>query len=157
MAVKMRKFAIITGIVLLILGIQSCAGSAAAKNADIADIREKDWILDEVKTGTASVKINRTGSTNEVFTLKLDAERISGVAAPNRYFGPYTAGEKQALTVGMMAGTMMAPLFEREDLKEQDYMKYLEKINRWKLNNGKLELYTVDGSGKEAVLIYIEK
>ena len=149
---NIAKAVFLSGIILVIL---SCAGGAAAKNADIADIMEKDWFLEEVKTGQSVIRIDRTGGANAVYTLKFDAERIGGAGAPNRYFAPYTAGEKNSLAFGMIGSTMMASLFERADLKEHEYFAYLGKVCRWDLKNGKLELYSLDGNA-ETVLIYGE-
>jgi len=131
------------------------ANDGIAVNAVIGDIIGKDWILDEVRTGQTAVKITKTGTT-AVYTIKFDAERVNGVGAPNRYFGPYTAGNDGTLTFGMIAGTMMAPLFEREDLREHDYFVYLEKATRWQLRNGKLELHTRNEGNTAVVLVYTE-
>ncbi|MCL2832832.1 MAG: META domain-containing protein [Treponema sp.] len=141
--------------ILMVLAAQFCAASAMAQKAEnIANIQGKDWILEQVNSGQASVRIDRAGSTADVYTIRFDADRISGAAAPNRYFGPYTAGDGLAVSFGMIGSTMMAALFERTDLREQDYFNYLQKAYRWNLSSEKLELYTLDADGNEAVLVY---
>ena len=150
--------AVLLGTILLVMTAQFCVASAAAQSINIGTIRNRDWILQEVRIGTATVKIDRTGTANEnsIYTIRFDADRISGTGAPNRFFAPYTATGNSALSIGMIAGTLMAPLFERSDLRERDYFNYLQKIYRWSLINGKLELYTLDDKNLEVILIYSE-
>jgi hypothetical protein len=54
----------------------------------------------------------------------------------------------------MVAATLMAPLFENEDLKESDYFNFLQRVSRWELQNGRLELYTTAENGSQVVLIF---
>ena len=166
---KMKAVLTWAGFLLIVLTVSACAGGLTARgdestedgagtaknSATIADIQDRDWILEEVQSNSGSVRINRTRpGAAEVYTLRFDAERVSGMAAPNRYFAPYTKGEGKALSIGMVAGTLMAPLFENEDLREHEYFGYLSRVNRWDLRNGKLELYTSAENGNEIVLVY---
>ena len=48
----------------------------------------------------------------------------------------------------------MASFKEPEDLKEQAYYDYLAQVTGWALVQGRLELYTRDMAGMEAVLIF---
>ncbi|MCL2479504.1 MAG: META domain-containing protein [Treponema sp.] len=157
MSAKMKKILLASAVVFMVLAVQSCATNQAQGPKDISIIQGKDWYLDEVKSSQTFISIDRTNSSGDVFTLMFDTERISGIAAPNRYFGPYTAGDNQTLTLSRMGSTLMAPLYEFNDLKEQDYFNYLEKVTGWDLINGKLELYTLDGSGNDTTLVYIAK
>jgi len=120
------------------------------------DILGKVWKLDEVRTGQNPVKIARTAGENQLYSLIFEAERINGVAAPNRYFGPWKGGEANAISIGMVGSTMMATLFERADLKEQEYFNYLGKVYKWELRNGKLELHTRNEGNAEVTLVYSE-
>ena len=143
------------GIVIFALAIQSCVSTAAAgSSADITGIQGKDWILAEIRTGPDIVRINRTAGANEVYTLRFEADRIGGVAFPNRYFAPYTSGEANALTIGMAGSTMMASLFERDDLKENEYFAYLQKVFCWELKNGTLELHSFNVNNVEVILVF---
>ena len=174
----MKKSLIWMGLFLVILIISACAGNAAStattsENAisqnsadiavipviadivDIKDIRGRDWVLAEIKSSSGTVRIDRTRpGAAEVYTLRFEEERIIGVAAPNRYFGPYASGENNTLSMGMVASTLMAPLFENEDLKEYEYFGYLNRVNRWNLLNGNLELYTISENGIQVILVY---
>ena len=141
---------------LFILLAQSCAGGGKVKtNTSFADIINRDWILTDIKTGADTVHITRNlAGVNDIFTLKFDEERVSGAGAPNRYFAPYNTAEGHALSIGMIAGTLMAPLFENEDLKEHDYFGYLGKVSRWEFQNGKLELYSLNENSTETILVF---
>jgi hypothetical protein len=54
-----------------------------------------------------------------------------------------------------MAATLMAGIQEPEKLRERLYFDLLSRINRWAYTQGRLELYSTDGDGREAVLAYI--
>ena len=130
-------------------------GAAAKSSATIADIQGRDWFLAEVKSGSGTVRIDRTRSGAEaVYTIRFEADRFNGVGAPNRYFAPYTSGDANSLSMGLIAGTLMAPLFENPDLREHAYFGYLSRVKRWALQNQNLELYTSDENGGQVVLIY---
>ena len=155
------------GLVGLALSALACAGDApAVKGASVAgdtrnsvafgDIQGKDWTLVEYRNGSNTVPIDRTKPTaTNVYTLRFNQDNtVSGMGAPNRYFGPYTIGESNNLSIGMVAATLMAPLFENEDLKESDYFSFLGRVSRWELQNGRLELYTTVEDGSQIVLIF---
>ena len=151
MTKKTKK--ILTAVILLVLAAQFCLASAIVQNAEISTIRGKDWNLQEVRTGSDKVKIERTNE-NSLYILRFDTERISGTAAPNRYFAPYTASGATGMSIGLIAGTLMAPLFERSDLREQTYFNYLQKTFRWSMENGKLLLYTLNERDAEVILVF---
>ena len=121
---------------------------------NISEIRDRDWILEEIWVNSIQVHIDRTGGGREIFTLRFDTDSISGAGAPNRYFAPYTDSGFNTLSIGMIAGTLMAPLFEPEGLKEHEYFAYLGNSRVWDLINGKLELYSRDNNGNPVVLIF---
>ena len=130
-------------------------GTAVQSTASMADIQGRDWVLAELRSASATVRINRTRpGAADVYTLRFDTERLSGAAAPNRYFAPYTSGPGGTLSIGMVAGTLMAPLFENEDLREHEYFGYLNRVNRWELRGGNLELHTSSENGAAAVLVF---
>ena len=161
---KMKKLSF--GLVLFVL--MSCAGGASAngnsgtaiaagmaETAGIADIQDRDWVLAELRSSSGTVQIDRTRpGAAEVYTLRFESERLSGMGAPNRYFAPYTGGTSKDLSIGMVASTLMAALFENQDLREQDYFAYLGKVSRWDLRDGNLELYTSAENGSDVVLIF---
>ena len=155
----MKKF---TGIyfcatlILPALVFVSCASSAKIK-----DVQGKEWILLGIKSQGKTVTIDRkkleAGNMGGAFTINFEEDRVSGMGAPNRYFGPYTIDSKNVLSIGTLASTMMAAFFEPEELKEKEFLDYLSKANRMKIKSGKLELYSSNSSGAETVLIFEPK
>jgi heat shock protein HslJ len=118
-----------------------------------SEIQGKDWILEEIRINSATVRIDRPNNV-ECFALRFDAERISGIGFPNRYFAPYTAGEGNSLSIGTMGSTKMASFFEIDGLKEDDYFAYLANVKSRNIRNGKLELTGTGKNGEAIVLIY---
>ncbi|MDR0452710.1 MAG: META domain-containing protein [Treponema sp.] len=123
----------ITGIEWRLVGVSSSAEIAAARfsRRELAEI----------------------GMEN-AYTLRFDEGRLGGTAAPNGYFAPYEEGAGKTLSVKAVAGTLMAGIREPESLKEREYFVYLENAGRWDLIRNQLHIYTRDGQGREAVLIF---
>ena len=143
----------ITLIILASLIFNSC--SSTPKITDIADIIGTEWILAEVKTKPQNIILNRNSSDiKELFTMRIDADRLSGTGAPNRYTAPYKLGENQTITVQAIAATLMAPIQEPSNLKESDYFTYLQNAYKWNSSKTKLQLYTKNANGVSAILIY---
>jgi heat shock protein HslJ len=122
-----------------------------------------EWKLIEVRFSvvraeTAAARFSRLElaelGMEDAYTLCFDRERISGMAAPNRYFAPYEEGEGKALSIGVIGGTLMAALREPESLNEREYFGYLENTVAWDLIRNQLLLHTRDGQGGEAVLVF---
>jgi heat shock protein HslJ len=161
---RLGKGVLEKGILLFLVfataAIGSCAGSASVKNngAVFTDVQGKEWVLAELKSAAETVRINREQLAavgfEGIYTIKFDGDRVGGMGAPNRYFAPYTQGEGRALTIGNIAGTLMAPLKEPDGLKENEYFALLGKVSRWDLREGRLELFTVDTGGNDLTLIY---
>ncbi|MDR2767270.1 MAG: META domain-containing protein, partial [Treponema sp.] len=112
-----------------------------------------------LRKGDAIITIDRNKLRSEgfgdFFTFNIDGRRISGKAAPNRYTTVYQAGAGNALSLAPPVSTLMAPVYDPGQLlREEEYFQYLINVTAWKLNQGKLELYTTDQTGKETVLIY---
>ncbi|MDR1655039.1 MAG: META domain-containing protein [Treponema sp.] len=91
----------------------------------------------------------------DIFTLTFDAERISGRGAPNRYSAPYELGSGKSIKIGLIAGTLMAPLRSPEKLQEAGYFSYLQNVSQWNLQGWNLELSTKTAEGREALMIYV--
>jgi len=124
----------------------------------LGDVEGKEWMLTELRSGGNTVRIDRSklggADTNGSFTIIFQEGRVSGIGWPNRYFGPYTSGDGDALTISeALASTMMAAFIELDELKEHDYFVYLSKVTRWAVRDGKLELYSTS-DGRETVLVY---
>jgi len=145
--------------------VVTAGGSEAARQVSsqgevkvLGDVEGKEWILTELRSGGNTVRIDRSkieaASTNGSFTISFQEGRVSGIAWPNRYFGPYTLGGGEALTISeALASTMMAAFVELDELKEHEYFVYLSKVTRWAVRDGKLELYSTS-DGRETVLVY---
>jgi heat shock protein HslJ len=161
-----NKAFVIAGVIFLM--VLSCASGGSSKStstgsgdadssgnlpAKTSDFQGKDWILEEIRVDSATVRIDRPNNV-ECFTLRFDAERISGIAFPNRYFAPYTAGEGNSFSIGVAGSTKMASFFEIDGLKEDDYFIYLANARSRDIRNGKLELTSTGKNGEAIVLIY---
>ena len=133
--------------------------SACRSTANFSTITGKEWLLAEIRTQNGNITLDRNDLKNRgfgenIFSLVLDTDRVSGTGAPNRYFAPCTQGEAQSMSILNIAGTLMAPLFEPEKLKEHEFFAYLQNVYKWDLVKGKLELYTRDENRAEAVLVF---
>ena len=133
----------------------ACAGAP-----HFAAVLDKDWKLAEVQIGGKDIGFERGKLAEEgfgdMFTLRFDNERINGIGAPNRYFAPYTLGDKNSIAIKTIAGTMMAAFREPEALKEHEYYALLQNAYKWNLVKGNLTLYSKDSNGSEVILIFSE-
>ncbi|MDR2519346.1 MAG: META domain-containing protein [Spirochaetaceae bacterium] len=157
------------GAALGLLVLASCAGKPAPAPQEGApqtaqtpgggfdSLYGKEWRLAEVRTPLGNTPFSRekleAAGAGDFFTLRFDAEQVSGKAAPNRYSGPYKEGGG-GLSFGLLRTTKMAALSEPEDLKEQEYYNYLAQTSRWALDGDRLELYTKGEEGAETVLVF---
>ncbi|GHU66737.1 hypothetical protein FACS189447_08150 [Spirochaetia bacterium] len=155
------KTACLTALFVTVLLIPSCVvGSAGVKDsgAVFSDVQGKEWILGEVKSASGTIRLDRQQlealGFRGAYTITFEGDRLSGMGAPNRYFGPYTAGEGRALTIGNIAATLMMGLSEVPGLPEHEYFAYLNKVSRWDIRDKSLELYSSDDSGTEKILIF---
>jgi len=146
--------------VLMMPSLFSCASIGGSK-AVFSDVTEINWALSEIRSGKSTVAIDRqkyeADNMGNFFTITFQGDRVNGVAAPNRYFGPFTQSEDKNLSFGNLASTLMAAFREPAELNEHEYMTYLSKVTRWDLKKGKLELYTSNSSGAETVLVYTQQ
>ena len=128
---------------------------------ELKDAEGKEWILSEITGDGKTVVIDRkkleADGMGGFFTIGFFEGRVSGMAAPNRFLGPYTAGGGKALSIGNLASTMMAAFREPEELNEREYFDYLAGVTRWDVRGGKLELYTANNNKTETVLAFTQK
>ncbi|GHV46551.1 hypothetical protein AGMMS49546_34770 [Spirochaetia bacterium] len=147
----LKKNAVLSLTVLMLCA--ACAGGP-----QFTEAQGKEWKLVEIRTSPENIIFDRSTLVSDgfgdIFTLKFDGGRVQGMAAPNRYFAPYTQGKSQSLTIDRIAGTLIAPIREPEKVKEHDYFVYLQNTYRWNINNKNLELYTKSEDGREAVLVF---
>ena len=135
--------------------------AARESEAVFTDVLGKEWILAELRNAGNVIRIDRnklsTDNMAGYFTVSFQESQVNGVGAPNRFFGPYTAGGGRALSLGNLASTLMMAFKEPDNLNEREYFAYLSKVNRWDLRGGKLELCTYNSGGGEAVLVFERK
>jgi heat shock protein HslJ len=145
------------GFTLVLAGALFCA--ACGSTPQFSDVRDKEWKLIAVRIGKETIAFDRNQLIDEgfgdIFTIRF-ADQVSGMGAPNRYFGPYEAGKDLSLSIKNVAATLMAPIREPEKLKERDFFAYLGNAYRWNLNKEKqLELSTKGEDGVEAVMVFV--
>ena len=154
-------------LVLISAFMMSCAGAGpvanepnlsvnSVKNAELV-VAENEWKLVAVYIDGEDTLFRRDNLPKEpgnLFTLTFGAEIISGVGAPNHYSAPYTRGDNQSISVMLMRSTMMAALFEPENLSEHDFFVYLQNAYSWKLVNNNLELSSKTQNGNEVRLVF---
>jgi len=155
MTAKMKKNLLAISLLICIPAVFSYAnGNRVAGNATFSEVQERLWNLEEVKNGSTVIKIDRTNVPREIYTIKFQANRLNGSGAANSYFASYIAGDENALSIGRIGSSRVAPLHEMKDFTEREYLMCLEKVNRWDLRNGKLELHTYDKNGARVILIF---
>jgi len=162
---RFNRYAQLAALFAIVIFAQTACASGAGNTGKtkFSDVRDKDWKLMEVRARTESafgkdVIFNRRMLTQEslkdVFTLRFDAERVSGVGCPNRYFAPYDLAEKQGIDIKPIAATLMLALFEPEQLKEREFFAYLENADQWSLVKGNLELRSTNDAGAAVLLVF---
>ena len=142
-------------LLVLISVLIACASTPIIPKFE--DITDRDWSLVEVRSGQQIIVIDRdrqAANGFDTFILHFDEEQISGVGAPNRYFARYSLEDNQGMTIGGIAGTLMAALFEQENFREHEYFGYLQNATKWNLAGDILELYSRGEDGSEAVLFF---
>jgi len=128
-----------------------------AEVEDFSDVLDLEWYLMKVYVDEKDIGFNRNSLPAELynlFTLTFSEERVSGVSAPNRYTAPYSLGEDQSITIRMMASTLMASLFQPENLSEHEFLSYMQGAHTWNINNDSLELLSKTNDGKNVRLVF---
>jgi len=161
----MKKIDLVLFCTVLFLPVavfSSCTSSAPVQEAAAAsfsDVEGKDWFLAEIRRGGETVRLDREkleeDGFNGIFTANFQEGGVSGMGAPNRFRGPYTAGSDGTLNIESPASTMMAAFREPDELKEHEYFAYLSSVTRWALREGRLELSGSDSDGNEVVLVFV--
>ena len=156
----MRKmiFSFLIAVSIISCSSSSGSGSSSSSNSNVADFKNKDWKLVEVWIDSRNINFNRKDLANEkagdIFTLKFDAENISGVGAPNRYSAPYSLSDKQSISVKPIRSTQMASLWQPEKLREYDFFIYMQNLSEWAINSGRLELTSKTENGRAVKLVF---
>jgi len=130
-------------------------GVKEVNDVTFSEVQGRYWDLTEVKNISASISIDRTNVPIDIYTIKFEAKRLNGAGAVNFYYAYYTIDGNNCLSIGRVACTRVGTLYEMKDFTEYKYFQHLERVNRWNLQEGKLELYTYDENGDEVILIFI--
>ena len=156
-------FLFCTAIFLPVIAFPSGVSGAPAHEPGVrfSDVEGKEWFLSEVRSAAGTVRFDRekleADGFEGIYTASFQEGRLSGMGAPNRFFGPYTAGSNRSLSIGNMASTLMMAFREPDGLKEHEYFAYLSRVTRWDLRRGVLELYSSGEDGREAVLVFVRE
>ena len=152
--------------ILLFLGVIVLAMSCVTTPKNVSSfsgVMGKDWKLIEVQLdGTPfnrivlydrnDLKKNNVGG---VYTMNFNAEMVSGTGAPNKYTAPYTLGDGNALKIDVIKSTLMAPIVQPEKLQEQAFYNYMQNVESWSSDNGKLVLQSKAENGNVVKLIFV--
>jgi heat shock protein HslJ len=152
-----RQILFLLVVVALLMGCKSTGGNIAS----FKDVIGKELKLVEVQIDSKPfdriVIYNREDlkkHKHDVYTLNFTSDTISGTAAPNKYSAPYTAGDNNTLTISLIRSTLMAPIIQPEKLQENDFYNYMQKVERWSAEKGKLILHSKTDSGIAVRLIF---
>jgi len=149
-----KNLFLISLLICLIAVFSYANGNRVAGNVSFSEVQDWLWNLTGVKNGSTVIKIDRTNVTRDIYTIKFQTDRLIGAGAPNSYFASYTLGENQALLIERIGSSRVAPIHEMKDFTEYEYFRCLQKVTRWDLRDGKLELHTYDKNGAAVILIF---
>ena len=151
----MNRFLWVLSVLAVIAGTSCQSAPASFASAGVLD---KELKLIDVRVNNKSIGFSRDALAaegfGEIFTLTIGSERLTGVAAPNRYIAPYTLGSDRSITVSRMAGTLMASIREPEKLKESEFFSYIENAYKWNMVKKNLELLSKGQDGSDVVLVF---
>jgi heat shock protein HslJ len=126
--------------------------------ATFQDIKDRIWKLTELSVGFGRVVFDRIGMENnghgDVYIIQFADEGVNGKAAPNRYFAPYEVQEGHSVALRTIVGTMMAASINIGGIMETEFYYYLQRISRWDLQNGRLDLFVAVSPDENAVLSF---
>ena len=165
---RTQRLKIVFSLLLLVFVPIACAGAPSVEQANYTyapsfdDVIDRDWVLVELRVEVDAkrdnVILNREKLTAEgfgnTFTLRFDIERVGGAGAPNRFFAPYTLASNQAITIGMLAATLMAAIRQPEELREHEFFELLQNVSKWDIVAGSLELHSQKDGDSEVVLVF---
>ena len=136
------SLALVAGLALAQAPTPDQAGSA--NTPGIYAHSEQDWTLVEINGRPL-----REGARPP--TLRIDGEYIAGFGGCNRYMGPIRETAPGEITIGPLAGTMMA-CPEPDMALEQGFLSVLGKVSRYAFFAGRLLLEGADGDQAHSLL-----
>jgi len=151
----MKSILLIMAILLFFSVAFSLAfGLLTVDNTYLFKFQGKNWYLYEVIIGTNIIRINRDDKPSLIYTIMFNAERFTGMGAYSRYFGPYSVKKDHSLFLRKVTSTRLGSKYETDTFNERKYFTFIERVNRWEIRSGKLELYSFDDDGAQVILIY---
>ena len=155
MRVNMKYSMVMISLLIFIPALFSYAkGVNSVNDITFSEVQGRYWNLTEVKNGSVTVSIDRTNVPIDIYTIKFESKRLTGVGAVNFYFASYTTDENDCLSIKRIACTRVGTLYEMKNFTEYAYFQHLERAYRWNLYDGKLELYTFDKNGDRVILVF---
>jgi len=152
----MKRQILVLLVIALLMGCKSTGGNISSFSGIIG----KELKLVEVQVDSTPFKrivlydrADLKKHKHDVYLLNFSADTVSGTAAPNKYSAPYTIKDK-SLTIKTMRSTQMAPLIQPEKLQEADFYAYMQKVESWNTDNGRLVLNSKTDDGIAVRLIF---
>ncbi|WP_424244131.1 heat shock protein HslJ [Elusimicrobium posterum] len=159
----LTKKSVLSAAAIIACGVLFAACASASKNGEptgFAAVKGRVWQLSQVKDASGKVTFDHSKLNkeffNDIYTLQFDDQRATGKAAPNRYTGPYTLGEGNAISFKHFASTLMMGIRTPEGLAEHEYYQLFEKVTSWKYSKNQLTFNTVDKNGAKVTMIFKE-
>jgi heat shock protein HslJ len=110
-------------------------------------LQDTAWTLSTLK-GAAPIE-------GPALTLILNAQGFEGYAGCNHFGGQYEAADEGMLELGVFAITQMdCPVPEGIIPQEESYVKALQEVTGYRLEDGRLEL---QDAGGEVILVYVRQ
>jgi len=128
--------------------------NANVNNTAFSEAQGRHWNLTEVKNKSAIISIDRTNTPKDIYTIKFETAHLIGSGAVNFYSASYVARENHTLSIIRFARIRNDTLYEMENFSEYEYFQHLQRVNRWDIHDGKLELHTCDEYGARVILIF---
>lgn len=121
---------VLTSVIFL---FASCAAtkSATAEKEALAHT----WIL------TKGARDQMGCNTSKPLSLTFTEKGVNGYSGCNNYFGPYKLSKKQHIKLGPLASTMMACVGQDCGKIEVGFIRKMDQVNKYRLQNNRLLLY----------------
>ena len=135
------------------------AASITGNILDFSIALNNEWRLTDVYVNNTNIQFSRENQIEafkDIYTINFDGQTVSGTGAPNRYSAPYTLGDNQSISIMMMRSTLMASIFEPENLTEHVYYSYVQKSYKWELNDRNLVLHSKTEDGLDVHLVFVK-
>jgi heat shock protein HslJ len=117
-----------------------CAATVSGTTVPDTTLAGTDWNL--VKLGTNALP--QGGQRAPHLLLNATQQRVSGSGGCNRLTGSYTLSGSDGIGLSQMAVTRMACATGME--LEQEFLKSLEQVKRWRIDGERLELLDATGT-----------